>query len=106
MSDLAIGGILIVALAAGLFVAVVRTTRALPQRTLNLLAVLIVASLALYVELVWFDVRLAHWLPVSSLIVVGNWLPLFAAALAAVAWRSSAGSRPRQVFLAGTLLAT
>jgi hypothetical protein len=63
MSDLLIGGGVLAALVLALFRGTCWATRSLPGRTLNLLALLVVASLGLYVEVVWYDVRLARWLP-------------------------------------------
>jgi hypothetical protein len=104
-SDLVGGCAVVAALAALLFAAALAGTRRLSPPTLNLLAVLIVASLVYYIQVVWYNAALARWLPVASLIVVGNWLPLFAALLAAIAWRRAAGSPLRQgVQLAALLL--
>ncbi len=104
--DLIFSCAVVAALAAGLFVLTLRAARPLTGRTLNLLAILAVCSLGWYIQNVWYDVRLARWLPYSSLIVLGNWLPLFAAILAAIAWRGAAASRLRQVILAGAMIVT
>ncbi|MEX2026646.1 MAG: hypothetical protein WEH44_05085 [Pirellulaceae bacterium] len=106
VGDLIMGCAIVAALAAGLFVLTLRATRSSADRTLNLLAILAVCTLGWYIQNVWYDVRLARWLPYAGLIVLGNWLPLFAAVLAAVAWQSAAGSRIRQVILTGAMLAT
>jgi hypothetical protein len=106
MNDLLIAGGGMAALGLGLFLGTCWAAKSLPGRTLNLLALLVVVSLGLYVEIAWYDVRLARWLPFSSLVVLGNWLPLFAAVLAGIAWRSAAGSRVRQGILTGSLLMT
>lgn len=50
----------------------------------NVLAILIVSAMVLYSRLLWHNTVLAQWLPFSNLIVVGNWFPLFLAALAGV----------------------
>jgi hypothetical protein len=106
VGDLITGCSIIAALAAALFVLTLRVTRPFPSRTLNLLALLTVCSLGWYIQNVWYDVRLTRWLPYASLIVLGNWLPLFAAVLAAVAWQNAARSRVRQVILTGAMIAT
>jgi hypothetical protein len=77
-----------VTLATGVFLGVLRLTRDLPRSTFNWLALLIVACLGFYIQQVFYDLRLARWLPTSALIVVGNWLPILAMALAALAWRT------------------
>ncbi len=105
-SDLILGCTVVAALAAGLFVLTVRGTRRSRSRTLNLLAILSVSALGWYIQNLWYDVRLARWIPNAGLIVLGNWLPLFAAVLAGLAWRSAAESRLRQVLLSGAMFAT
>ena len=95
-SDLIGGCAFIATLSALLFAGMLAVTRRLPSRTLSLMAVLIVASLVFYIQVVWCDVRLAGWLPFANLVVLGNWLPLYAALLAGVAWRRAAGSPRRQ----------
>ena len=106
MNDLLVGGSIMAALTVGLFLLTRRAIRRLPPRTLNLLGVLLLLGLAFYIQNVWYHVELARWLPVPSLIIVGNWLPLFAAPLAAVAWHSVRQSSVRRVVLCGSLLAT
>src|SRR5262245_47136760 len=106
VGDLILGCAIMAALAAGLFLLTFGVTGSLPRRTLNLLGLLVLSCLAWYIVMIWYDVRLAHWLPFSNLIVLGNWLPLFAAVLAGIACRAAAGSRVRQVTFAGALLVT
>jgi hypothetical protein len=106
IGDLVLGCAIVAAAAAGLFVLTLRATRSAPSRTINLLAILAVCALGWYIQNIWHDVRLARWLPVSGLIVLGNWLPLFAAVLAALAWRRAASSRIRQSVMTGAMLAT
>src|SRR5262245_30112309 len=106
VGDLVIGCFFMAAVAAGLFLLTARAIHSLPRRTLTLFGLLVVLCLAFYVQNLWYDIRLAHWLPYSSLIVLGNWLPLFAAVLAAISWRSASGSAVRQFVLCGALLAT
>ncbi len=105
-SDLILGCTIVAALAAGLFLWTVRATCGFPSRTMNLLAILSASALLWYIQNLWYDVRLALWMPVAALVVLGNWLPLFAAVLAGLAWRSASGSRWRQVLLTGAMLAT
>ena len=106
VGDLICGCAIMAALAAGLFLLSAGLTRSFPRRTLTLLSLLVVFCLAYYIQNLWYDVRLARWFPFSSLVVLGNWLPLFAAVLAGIAWRSAADSRKRQSVVTGSLLAT
>lgn len=86
-SDLWLAVALIGALALGLFLLSAWVVRPLPARTLNLVSLLIVTCLFYYIRTLWYDVHLANWLPFSSLIVLGNWLPLLAAMLGGVVWQ-------------------
>ena len=101
--DLVWGFALIAALAAVLFLATAALARRLSQPALTVLALCVVGTLLHYIRSLWYDVRLAHWLPVSNLIVVGNWLPLFAAMLAGVAWEKTRGSSWRRYGSAAAL---
>src|SRR5262245_35572120 len=80
--DLMWGIALIMALTAGLFLATATLARHLSHRALSVVALFVVGALLLYIRSLWYDVRLAAWLPFSNLIVLGNWLPLLAAVLA------------------------
>ncbi len=60
----------------------------LPNFYRPLLAAAIVLAMFAYVRLVWQSNVLAAWLPFSNLIVIGNWFPLFLAALAGILSRS------------------
>jgi hypothetical protein len=111
MSDLAIGYVIIAALAAGLFFFTCWATRSWSSRSCNLAAIAVVALLLAYIRTLWYDIRLAELLPYSNLIVVGNWLPLFAAVLGGLVWRQTTGAIVRrsyttaQLAIAGTLAA-
>ena len=101
--DLWWGFALVLALAVALFLATASVARRLSSPALSGLAVLVVGALLLYIRSIWYDVRLANWLPFSNLIVVGNWLPLFAAVLAGVTWQKTRGCSWRRFGFAGAL---
>lgn len=61
--------------------AIARPLSSLPR---NALAVLVVVAMLVYSRLLWHNTILASWLPYSNLIVIGNWFPLFLAALAGI----------------------
>ena len=103
MGDLYLACAVITALAVGLFLLTYRFAWGLSPRACDLLALAVVGALFYYICELWYDVRLAQWLPAANLIVLANWLPILAAPLAAIAWRRADGSRPRQVFYAGAL---
>jgi hypothetical protein len=94
--DLAWGFALMGALAAVLFLASAALARRLSRPAVTGLAIFVVGALLLYIRSIWYDVRIAHWLPFSNLIVVGNWLPLLAAVLAGLAWEQARESSWRR----------
>ena len=57
-----------------------------------------------YLEFFWDDTRLVRLLPVSSMIILGNWLPLATAFLAGFAWQTVPGYWLRRYASAATLL--
>jgi hypothetical protein len=87
MGDLLVGYAVIGTGAIGLFLLASHLARRLSGRAIDVLTLLVVAALFGYIRYLWFDPVLARWLPFSNLIVVGNWLPLFAAAIAGFVWR-------------------
>lgn len=87
MTDIYVGLAILAAATVFIFVAVVRITRSWSRRSCDLAAVAIVLAMFAYIRLAWYAVWVAEWLPVSNLIVVGNWLPLFAGLLGAIVWR-------------------
>jgi hypothetical protein len=84
MWDLLLGLAIIAGLSLLAFWLTAAAARRLSCWQRNALALLIVAGMVLYSRLLWQNTILAHWLPYSNLIVVGNWFPLFLAALAGV----------------------
>lgn len=96
MSDLVVGYAAIAAGAVGVFLLTAWSARRLSPRGIDLLTVLLVAFLFLYIQQVWYRPALAGWLPFSNLIVVGNWLPLFSAAIAGLVWRRTADAPARR----------
>lgn len=84
MGDLLLALAIVAALALLVFWLTAAAARRLSWWQRNALALLIVSAMVLYSRLLWQDTLLAHWLPFSNLIVIGNWFPLFLAALAGV----------------------
>lgn len=89
MDDLYLGLVIIAALALAVFRLFAACCRRLSAGQLTLAAACVVAVMGLYVRFVWQNSMLAELLPFSNLIVVGNWFPLFLAALAGIVWRMS-----------------
>jgi hypothetical protein len=103
MSDLVVGYAVIAASAVVVFLVSVFSARGLSPRALDLATLLVVAGLFFYIRQVWYQPVLAEWLPFSNLIVIGNWLPLFSAAIAGLAWQRTAAARERRPLTLGAL---
>ena len=103
MLDLVVGYAVIAALVIGLFLVTARAARSHHPHILDLAAVLTVVGLFSYIRWLWYDPRLAEWLPFANLIVVGNWLPLFSAGLAGLVWGRMANAPVRRLIVAGAL---
>ena len=89
--DICIGIATVVVLAVGLFALGLRLTGPLSNRVTVVIELLIVISIVLYARALCDSALLARVLPFSNVIVLGNWLPLFAGFLAGVAWRHIPG---------------
>ena len=98
MSDLVIGYAILALTAAGLFLATCQFARGWSSRACNWMAVGVVALLFVYIRTLWYDVRLADILPFPNLIVLGNWLPLFAAVMTGLVWRQTPGAPLRRSY--------
>lgn len=76
----------------------------------TLLSACVVGLTFWYVYAFYYSVRLVEFLPFSSLIVLGNWLPLLSALLGGLVWRTIPGGSLRKAAsvtaLSGVSLAT
>ncbi|MEX2172886.1 MAG: hypothetical protein WD872_00905 [Pirellulaceae bacterium] len=104
MPDLTIGFAVIAVLACGLFWCAAGLAAGLSVRAGNALGLLAVGCLLLYICLLWQSPQVAAWLPYSNLIVVGNWLPLFTAAIAGLVWQRLPASAVRRGFTLAALV--
>lgn len=86
MQDLTIAMVAMALLSIAIFFAVRRMLRNVPGVLLDALAAALVLSVGVYVRLVWGQLWIVKWIPLSSVIVLSNWFPLILAALAAVLW--------------------
>ena len=98
MTDLYVGIAIMVVLYFATYRATVRLLRRLPGRWADVLAVCTMLGMCLYLQYLWDNIRIAHLVPLSNVVIVGNWFPLLASVLAACAWRSLTGHRFRQIF--------
>ena len=106
MGDLILGLVVIAATAIALFAFTARAARHHHPRAIDAVALLIVSGLFAYIRWLWYDPRLAEWLPFANLIVIGNWLPLFAAALAGLVWGRVSTPTTRQALTVAALAAS
>lgn len=95
-------GILAIA-AAAVFILSFSIARRQSRLRAQFIAGVVVLALFAYIRWVWYSPTLADWLPWSNLVVLGNWLPLFAAALAGLVWHSAHRSPLRRVTTVGVL---
>jgi hypothetical protein len=103
--DLAWGALSIGVLAVAAFYSIYRVSTFLSPTVSRVLAVVIVAALVYYVAEIWYDVRVARWLPASNLVLIGNWLPVLAGGLAAIVWRQMEVNQLRRSLWVGGLAA-
>jgi Peptidase C39 family len=86
VSDLILGLILLALLSGMLFLLGCRLGRTLPLWLAKTLGLAVSAALGAYIRYLSDHVLLAILLPVSNLIVVGNWIPLLLSFLGGLAW--------------------
>ncbi len=91
MADLYLSLLVMTVFSLAMFAAVRRATRGFSPQGVNRTAVAVVGLIVGYILLVWDRWWLARVFPYSSLIVVGNWFPLWAATLAALVWHRTTG---------------
>jgi hypothetical protein len=104
MADLYVGAALIAVLSVAVFAGSVEISRRCLRPVIDLLALLIVAGLFAYIRYAWYHTTLASWLPYSNLVVIGNWFPIAACALAGLVWHRVPGQVWRKSFSAVGLI--
>ncbi|WP_425618536.1 hypothetical protein NA78x_002245 [Anatilimnocola sp. NA78] len=97
MWDLWWGSLAIALVALAVFLFSLWLARFASPRAMELAGCVVVGLLFYYIYELWYDVRIARWLSTPNLILVGNWLPIIAAALAAIVWHRPATSALRRV---------
>lgn len=97
MSDLIFAACILAGVSLAIFVTTARLARRLPRRLCDALAVAVVLGIGFYTRDVWDHTIVAEWLPVSSLIVLGNWFPPGIAVLAGLAWERVPPPLPRRI---------
>lgn len=91
MLDVYIGLLVVLIASVAIFVVAARLPRVSSRRQGQLLAASCMAGTALYALFLRDSALMVRWLPFSNLIVIGNWYPIAAAAIAGLAWRHSTG---------------
>ncbi len=105
MTDLLVGVLILTLATVTIFSVVTRLTARWHPRVNDAIAAGVLVLLGYYIRYVWDNVELARWLPVSNLIIVGNWLPLGIAALGGLAWNRVPPPITRKLFAVGLLFA-
>ena len=100
MTDLYVGVFIIAVLSVFVFAVMFRVSSRCSRTLSDLLAILTVAVIFAYIRYIWYHSRLATILPFSNLVVLGNWFPLVASALAGLAWHRVPGRIWRKSFSA------
>ena len=103
MEDLWFGIAINVSVSAACGYAARQWSRQWPLHWVDFAGVVLAVALVSYIAFVWDHPWLASWLPFSNLIVLGNWLPIFAAVLIGLTCRRLRG-RPRSRTIAVVLL--
>jgi hypothetical protein len=81
----------------------VRLSRKTDKRTTTVVGFFVAFLMGLYLKFWWCKAAITAVLPVSSIIVVGNWFPLLAAFMAGIIWSHGYGSKKRRVLFGSTL---
>lgn len=103
MRDLIVGVLILLVATLVLFAAVTRLTVRWHPRVNDATAAGVLILLGFYIRYVWDNIELARWLPISNLIIVGNWLPLGIAVLGGLAWNRVPPPITRKLFAVALL---
>lgn len=104
MADLYIGIVIIAIASAALLALGLWLGRRLPPRDVGLLIMFGVLLLLAFEKFAWDKLWLARMLPLSNVVILGNWYPLIAAFLGGLAWRRIPGRAFRRGILIVPLL--
>ena len=99
MGDLYVAIALMLLLSLGLFALVVRSARRLSRGAASGLLVLCVGLLVLFTWILADGLWLARLIPLTSVVILGDWTPLLVAAAAGLAWGRMPGAARRRAVL-------
>src|SRR5690349_1217358 len=103
LDDLNAALAIIALLSFGVFFITLWGMQYLPRWVGGLTAALTICILLYYTLYVWDEPVIARLIPVSSLVVLGNWFPLFAGLLAGSVWHRWPGKARRKALFVGAL---
>ncbi|MEX2287930.1 MAG: C39 family peptidase [Planctomycetaceae bacterium] len=103
MGDLNAAYAIIALLSLGLFFVTLWATQRAAHWMCDVVAGVTICGLLYYTFYVWDEPVLARIVPVSSLVVLGNWYPLFASLLAGAVWNRVPGKAARKALFVGAL---
>ena len=103
MADLYFGLICLAIVCLIVLLLTVRLSRKTDKRSTTALGFLAAVLMGLYLKFWWCKGAITAVLPVSSIIVVGNWFPVLAAFLAGIIWTHGYGPKKRRALFGATL---
>ncbi|MDA1016927.1 MAG: cysteine peptidase family C39 domain-containing protein [Planctomycetota bacterium] len=98
MTDLYSGFIFVALATVAAFAFGLRIARDARPWIRDVLALTTVGLMAAYIHFLWDNVWVTRLLPVSNVVIVGNWFPLLAGLLAGIAWHRVPGHWARKAF--------
>src|SRR5688572_12158176 len=106
MADIFWGLAVIACCALATFCATLWASRQSSHFARDVMALAVVALIFVYFRFLWYNPRLAGFLPFSNVVIVGNWFPLAAAVLGGLAWGRIPGHAYRRTLFVGGLALT
>lgn len=103
MDDLLLGLLCLTIACAILLLLTVRLSRQTDKRSATVVGFFVAFLMVLYLKFLWCKAAMTTILPVSSIIVVGNWFPLLSAFMAGIIWTHGYGSKKRRALLGASL---
>lgn len=97
MSDLLLAVMLVLALSFVVLMLTIVGTKRLTKGTTTLVGMFVGVLLLAYLTQLWGHPRLIALMPVSSLVILGNWFPFGTAFLAGITWTHGYGPARRRI---------
>jgi hypothetical protein len=103
MDDLYLGLVCLATVCVAVLLLTIRLSQKTDKRSATVVGFFIAFLMGLYLKFLWCKAAMTAILPVSSIIIVGNWFPLLGAFMAGIIWTHGYGSKKRRGTL-GTIL--